>query len=86
MMLIYGLILKALHFTVNILVMCVYGFLGSLACQLGDLCFSAIKRLHGIKDYGKLIPGHGGMLDRFDSMFWTAAMVEILVNWVPAIA
>ena len=85
MMLIYGFVLKALHFTVNIPVMCVYGFLGSLACQLGDLCFSAIKRLHGIKDYGNLIPGHGGMLDRFDSMFWTAAMIEILVNWAPAI-
>lgn len=86
MMLVYGLVLKALHFTVNLPVMCVYGFLGSLACQLGDLCFSAIKRLYGIKDYGNLIPGHGGMLDRFDSMFWTAAMIELLVSWAPAIS
>ena len=66
-------------------VMAVYGFLGALACQLGDLSFSAIKRLCGVKDYGTLIPGHGGMLDRFDSMFWTAAVTEILVAWVPAI-
>lgn len=86
MMLAYGFVLKALHFTVNIPVMCVYGFLGSLACQLGDLSFSAIKRICGVKDYGKLIPGHGGMLDRFDSMFWTAAFLEILVNFAPAIA
>lgn len=85
LMLIYALILKALKFGVNIPVMLVYGFLGSLACQLGDLGFSAVKRIYGIKDYGNLIPGHGGMLDRFDSMFWTAAMIEALVSWVPAI-
>ena len=81
----YGLILRAADFDVKLTVMAVYGFLGALACQLGDLSFSAIKRLCGVKDYGTLIPGHGGMLDRFDSMFWTAAVTEILVAWVPAI-
>lgn len=81
----YGLILKTAGFAVNFPVLCVYGFLGSLACQLGDLGFSAIKRLCGVKDYGNLIPGHGGMLDRFDSMHWTAALLLVLVNWVPAI-
>ena len=81
----YGLILKTAKLEVNMPVMCVYGFLGSLACQLGDLGFSAIKRLCGVKDYGNLIPGHGGMLDRFDSMHWTAALLLVLVNWVPAI-
>ena len=85
LMLIYGLVLKAAKFEVNFAVLAVYGFLGSLACQLGDLSFSAVKRLCGVKDYGNLIPGHGGMLDRFDSMFWTAALIEILVTWVPAI-
>lgn len=84
-MLIYGFVLKAMDYEVNLAVMGVYGFLGSLACQLGDLSFSAIKRICGVKDYGNLIPGHGGMLDRFDSMFWTAAMIELLVSWVPAI-
>lgn len=84
--LLYGLILKALGYQVKLVVMAVYGFLGALACQLGDLCFSAIKRIHGIKDYGTLIPGHGGMLDRFDSMFWVAAAIELLVSWVPAIS
>lgn len=81
----YGLILKAAKFEVDMSVLCVYGFLGSFACQLGDLGFSAIKRLCGVKDYGHLIPGHGGMLDRFDSMYWTAALLLVLVNWVPAI-
>jgi len=83
-MLLYGLILKALGYSVNFAVMGVYGFLGSLVCQIGDLSFSAVKRMAGVKDYGSLIPGHGGVLDRFDSMFWTAAMIEILVNFVPA--
>jgi len=85
LMLVYGLILKGAKFEVRLSVMAVYGFLGALACQLGDLSFSAVKRLFGVKDYGNLIPGHGGMLDRFDSMFWTAALVELLVAWVPAI-
>ena len=85
-MLLYGLILKAAEFRVDMAVMAVYGFLGSLACQLGDLRFSAVKRLCGIKDYGNLLPGHGGMLDRFDSMHWTAALIALLVAWVPAIA
>ena len=53
--------------------------------MIGDLAASAIKRNNDVKDYGKLIPGHGGVLDRFDSMFWTAALMEILVRWVPAI-
>lgn len=83
-MLIFGLVLKAIGYEVNLAVMGAYGLFGSAACQLGDLSFSAIKRLYGIKDYGNLIPGHGGMLDRFDSTFWTAAIMDILVSWVPA--
>jgi phosphatidate cytidylyltransferase len=83
--LLYGLILKAAKFEVDFAVLTVYAFLGSLASQLGDLSFSAIKRLCGVKDFGTVLPGHGGMLDRFDSMFWTAALLELLVSWVPAI-
>ena len=48
---------------------------GAAVSMLGDLSASAIKRNYEIKDYGTLIPGHGGILDRFDSMIFTAPMI-----------
>ncbi len=51
---------------------------GGIISQFGDLTASAIKRNHDIKDYGRLIPGHGGILDRFDSVIITAPIVFIL--------
>lgn len=51
---------------------------GAVISQVGDLAASAIKRNHEIKDYGKLIPGHGGVMDRFDSVIFTAPMIYLL--------
>lgn len=51
---------------------------GGLISMVGDLAASAIKRNHDIKDYGKLIPGHGGILDRFDSVIFTAPIIYYL--------
>lgn len=51
---------------------------GAVLSQIGDLCASAIKRDMEIKDYGKLIPGHGGVMDRFDSVVFTAPIVYFL--------
>ena len=51
---------------------------GAVMSMVGDLAASAIKRNSGIKDYGTLIPGHGGIMDRFDSMIVTAPMVYFL--------
>lgn len=53
----------------------VIGAIGALIAVIGDLAASAIKRNNDIKDYGKLIPGHGGILDRFDSMIFTAPVI-----------
>lgn len=51
---------------------------GALMSMVGDLAASAIKRNHNIKDYGKILPGHGGIMDRFDSMIVTAPMIYFL--------
>ena len=51
---------------------------GAVMSMVGDLAASAIKRNNDIKDYGKLIPGHGGIMDRFDSMIVTAPMTYFL--------
>lgn len=55
---------------------------GALISMVGDLAASAIKRNQGIKDYGKLIPGHGGILDRFDSVIFTAPVIYYLAKLV----
>ena len=82
-MLLYAVILQLLKFDVNYLLALVYGLVGSAAGVFGDLCFSAIKRQTGIKDYGNLIPGHGGVLDRFDSMMAVGPLMEVLLTLIP---
>ncbi|MCR5543599.1 MAG: phosphatidate cytidylyltransferase [Eubacterium sp.] len=56
--------------------------LGALPAVIGDLAASAIKRNNDIKDYGNLIPGHGGILDRFDSMIFTAPIIYYLLEFM----
>ena len=83
-MALYALILqKAFDFKINYIYTVIYGILGAGASMLGDLTFSVIKRQAGIKDYGKLLPGHGGILDRFDSTTVVAPLVELLLLTIP---
>ena len=78
---VYALIFKE-HLTefgnpvLSVAILCA---VGSVIAQIGDLAASAIKRNHEIKDYGTLIPGHGGVLDRFDSVIFTAPVVYYLI-------
>lgn len=81
----YGVILQQFAgLTVSLPLMAAYGLIGSAVTEVGDLSFSLIKRQFGIKDYGDLLPGHGGMLDRFDSMTFAAPTLMILVSLIPA--
>ena len=60
---------------VSIVHFAIIGFVGSIIGQLGDLCESAIKRNYGKKDAGALLPGHGGLMDRLDSLIFLAPFV-----------
>ena len=53
----------------------------SIVAQFGDLVFSAIKRHFDVKDYGNIMPGHGGVLDRLDSIIFTALVFSYLVSF-----
>ncbi len=68
------------YFNIDLRIIGLLGFLGSIIAQIGDLFASSIKRYVGIKDYGKLIPGHGGILDRFDSVILVAPFVYTVIN------
>ena len=56
------------------------GAVGAVIGQVGDLSFSIIKRQTGIKDYGHIFPGHGGVLDRFDSVIFVAPVAELILR------
>ena len=85
-MLLYSVIMDlAFQKEVDYAIALLYGVLGAAADIFGDLMLSAVKRQTGIKDYGNLIPGHGGILDRFDSMLMVGPLVEILLILLPVV-
>lgn len=83
-MLIFGLVMKLgfdrdFHWLPGVLL----ALCGAGVSVIGDLFFSCLKREKQIKDYGKLLPGHGGVLDRFDSVLFCAPVCELLLLWLP---
>ncbi len=76
---IYALVLiKVFDVPCNVPVMLLVGFLCAIIGPVGDIATSAVKREYGIKDYGNLIPGHGGALDRFDSILLASPLIFIM--------
>ena len=77
---IYGCVFKTqMNMDTNeIIILALIAAVSGLISMIGDLTASAIKRNHDVKDYGNLIPGHGGILDRFDSMIITAPIIYYL--------
>ena len=83
-MLLYCVVLQvAFDMKPNYIFAVFYGLIGALTSVFGDLCFSVVKRQTGIKDYGNLIPGHGGILDRFDSMMLAGPLAEVMLLLLP---
>jgi len=75
---VYGIVLKVAYgIEVNYIALAIVAVLISFVAQIGDLTLSAIKRKFGIKDFGKIMPGHGGLLDRFDSVIPVALLLYL---------
>ncbi len=78
----FGLIARSLGWgTPSFIALTIAGFLVSFVSQAGDLVMSKLKREQGIKDFGRIFPGHGGVLDRFDSVIATAPFI-LLFYWL----
>jgi phosphatidate cytidylyltransferase len=69
--------------SVNIYSAIAVGFIAGIVSQFGDLCASIIKREHNVKDFGNIMPGHGGVMDRFDSLLFVAPAVYYILKFFP---
>lgn len=70
-----GIVINRLGINIKLIHFALTGFFCGISSEVGDLAASYIKRFTGVKDFGNIIPGHGGVLDRFDSILFTAPMI-----------
>lgn len=81
--LLYALIIQRVtDLTPRLWLFAVAGVFLSVVSQIGDLILSVVKRHYGVKDYGKLLPGHGGILDRFDSTLAVSVLLTLIMQYV----
>lgn len=77
---------KVTGFAINWISFAIFVPVGAVIAIFGDLAASAIKRQYGVKDYGKIMPGHGGIMDRFDSWVFVAPILYLWNIWLPFIS
>ena len=83
----YGVIIEAAtDLNASYLVLALIGLILSVVSQIGDLFASLIKREHGVKDYSQMLPGHGGVMDRFDSILAIATVLMAVCMLFPPFA
>jgi len=82
---IYGVIMQNLGHSVNYLYLIILALICSVISQFGDLAASVMKRSFEVKDFGNLIPGHGGMVDRVDSLMFVAPVVYYFITFLPVV-
>ena len=79
---IYSYYLTTLGIELNVALMTFAGMIISIVSQIGDFAASSIKRYCEIKDFGKIMPGHGGVLDRFDSIIMIAPFIYMIFQFI----
>lgn len=81
----YNLIFYGSQLSVSYLSLAIIGGVTAILSIVGDLSFSIIKRSYDVKDFGNLIPGHGGMMDRFDSVVIVGPFIYLFIQLLPVI-
>ena len=83
--LIYGVVMKISGHEVNFLPLLILSVLCAVVAQLGDLSASVMKRSFQVKDFGNIIPGHGGIVDRVDSLMFVAPLIYHFITFLPVV-